>query len=171
MDSVDQGANGIPLASVTLKDSKLSLTVDAVQHGSYEGTLTADAAQIKGTWSQGMSLELNLERSGLKVVEAKPAAATDIDGTWQGALDTGSMKLRLHYKIENTEQGLTGKMQSPDQGSTWTSPFPITRSGASITIPIKAIGSTYEGKLSADLGSIEGTFSQGGTRSRSLSSG
>lgn len=161
MDSVDQGANGIPLTSVTLKDSKLSLTVDAVQ-GSYSGTLTPDGVQIKGTWSQGMPLELNLDRGGLKVVEAKSAVPTDIDGTWQGTLDTGSKKLRLVYKIENTEQGLTAKIQSPDQGSTWTSAFPVTRSGASITIPIKAIGSTYEGKLSADLASIEGTFSQAG---------
>jgi uncharacterized protein len=30
LDSVDQGANGIPVSSATLKDSKLSLKVDAV---------------------------------------------------------------------------------------------------------------------------------------------
>jgi hypothetical protein len=161
MDSVDQGTNGIPLTSVTLKDSKLSLAVDAV-HGSYEGTLTPDAAQIKGTWSQGMPLELNLERGSLKVVEAKPAAPTDVDGSWQGTLDAGTVKLRLVYKIENTQDGLTAKMQSPDQSPGWTSAYPITRNGASLTIPIKANGSTYEGKLSADLASIEGTFSQAG---------
>jgi hypothetical protein len=38
----------------------------------------------------------------------------------------------------------------------------MSRSGASVTIPIKANGSTYEGKLSADLASIDGTFQQGG---------
>ncbi len=32
LDSVDQGANGIPVKSVTLKDSKLKLDVEAV-HG------------------------------------------------------------------------------------------------------------------------------------------
>jgi hypothetical protein len=72
MDSVDQGANGIPVNSVALKGSQLSLAVDAV-HGAYEGTLSPDATAIKGTWSQGMSLELNLERGALKQAEAKPA--------------------------------------------------------------------------------------------------
>src|ERR1017187_7478297 len=52
LDSVDQGANGIPVTSVTLKDSKLSLTVDAV-HGTYEGTINKDATEIDGTWSEG----------------------------------------------------------------------------------------------------------------------
>ena len=38
LDSVDQNANGIPVTTVTFKDSKLSLDVEAV-HGTYEGTV------------------------------------------------------------------------------------------------------------------------------------
>ena len=38
MDSVDQGAYAIPVTTVTFKDSKFSLVVDAV-HGTYEGTV------------------------------------------------------------------------------------------------------------------------------------
>src|SRR5271154_3775889 len=48
LDSVDQGANGIPVTSISLKDSKLNFTVDAV-HGTYEGKLTADATNVSGT--------------------------------------------------------------------------------------------------------------------------
>jgi len=62
LDSVDQGANGIPINSVTLKDGKLSLTIDAL-HGSYEGTVNKDATQIDGTWSQGQSTGLMFKRS------------------------------------------------------------------------------------------------------------
>jgi hypothetical protein len=35
MDSVDQGANGIPVSTVTLTDSQLKLGVDAV-HGTFD---------------------------------------------------------------------------------------------------------------------------------------
>jgi hypothetical protein len=161
LDSVDQGANGIPVNTVTLKGSKLSLAVDAVK-GTYEGDISPDGKQIKGNWSQGTSLELNLERGPLKIAESKPAPPTDIDGNWQGTLDLGSAKLRLVYQIANTQDGLIAKMQSPDQGASWSSAYPITRSGANITIPIKANGSTYDGKLSSDLSSIDGTFQQGG---------
>ena len=65
LDSVDQGANGIPVDAVTLKDSKLNLTVNAVPgHGAYEGTLNKDATAIDGTWTQGgQSLPLNFKRA------------------------------------------------------------------------------------------------------------
>jgi hypothetical protein len=70
LDSVDQSANGIPVSAIMLKDSKLSLTVDAV-HGTYEGTVSKDGDEIDGTWSQGQSLELNFKRAAA----AQPAAA------------------------------------------------------------------------------------------------
>src|SRR5690348_12164202 len=57
LDSVDQGANGIPVSSITLKDSKLHLGVDAV-HGTYDGSLGPDGKTISGTWSQGTPLQL-----------------------------------------------------------------------------------------------------------------
>ncbi|MGB8831729.1 MAG: hypothetical protein WCC95_06230, partial [Candidatus Sulfotelmatobacter sp.] len=39
LDSVDQAAYGIPVSSITFKNSTLTLGVDAV-HGSYEGKLS-----------------------------------------------------------------------------------------------------------------------------------
>src|SRR5580765_7962123 len=46
LDSIDQpGANGIPVNSITLKDSKLNLDVTAV-HGTYEGKVAADGKTI-----------------------------------------------------------------------------------------------------------------------------
>ena len=52
MDSVDQGANGIPIASVSLTGSKLKLDVKAIM-GVYEATLSADGKSLSGTWTQG----------------------------------------------------------------------------------------------------------------------
>src|ERR1700689_2841846 len=57
LDSVDQAANGIPVSSISLKDSKLSLGIDAV-HGTYEGAVSSDGTTISGTWSQGQALPL-----------------------------------------------------------------------------------------------------------------
>ena len=111
LDSVDQRVNGIAVSAITLKDSRLSLAINAV-HGSYDGTLNKDATEIDGTWSQGQPLALNFKRGTVKT-EAKPAAPTDIDGTWLGSLDAGAMKLRLVLEITNTADGLTAKLQSP----------------------------------------------------------
>ena len=82
LDSVDQGAMGIPVSSVTLKGGKLNLAVDAV-HGEYEGTVNADASAIEGTWTQGVSLALNFRRA-VAGPAAKPGPPSEIDGTWGG---------------------------------------------------------------------------------------
>lgn len=63
LDSLDQNANGIPINSITLKDGKLSMTVDTV-HGTYEGTVSNDGNTIDGTWSQGQDLPLKFARAG-----------------------------------------------------------------------------------------------------------
>ena len=157
LDSIDQGANGIPVTTVTLKDSRLSLTVDSV-HGSYEGTVNKDATEIDGTWTQGPSLALNFERAKVQT----QAAPSDIDGTWQGTLDAGAFKLRVVFKIVNTQEGLTVQMQSPDQSPVWISASSVTRNGSSLTINQKELGASFDGMISADLNSIEGKFTQMG---------
>jgi fermentation-respiration switch protein FrsA (DUF1100 family)/uncharacterized lipoprotein YmbA len=164
LDSLDQGANGIPVTAVTLKDSKLSLTVDAV-HGTYEGAANKDATEIDGTWSQGQPLELNFKRAPAAPAQpaAKPAAPSDIDGTWLGSLDLGAMKLRIVFRIANTQDGLTAQLQSPDQSPAWIPATSVTRNGASLTITIKPIAAEFEGKIAADLGSIDGRFTQQGS--------
>jgi len=62
LDSVDQGANDIPVSTISLKDSKLSLTVNDI-HGTYEGNVNKEATEITGTWLQGQPLELNFKRA------------------------------------------------------------------------------------------------------------
>ena len=163
LDSIDQpGGNGIPVNSVTLKNSKLSLNVTAV-HGTYEGTVAADSKTISGTWTQGQSLPLEFKRATAPVkTEHKPAKPSDIDGTWMGSLDTGAIKLRVVFHIVNTEDGLTATMDSPDQGAKDIPTTSVTRNGASLKIEAKSIGGIFEGTIAADLSSIDGKWTQGG---------
>ena len=75
LDSVDQAANGIPITTITLKDSKLALAIDTV-HGTYEGTVNGDATEIDGTWSQGQPLPLNFKRAAAPATSAAAASNT-----------------------------------------------------------------------------------------------
>ncbi len=63
MDSIDQGANGIPMSGITVSGMEFRFQVPKVA-GSYEGKISADQKQISGTWSQGPgSLPLRFERT------------------------------------------------------------------------------------------------------------
>jgi hypothetical protein len=159
LDSVDQGANGIPVSSISLKDSNLSLGVEAV-HGTYEGKVTEDGKTISGTWSQGTPLPLNFKRMVAPITDAKPS---DIDGAWMGTLDAGVAKLRVLFHIVNTNDGLVATLDSPDQGVNGMPTTSVTRDGASLKIEAKKIGGVFDGTIAADLSSIGGKWSQGGS--------
>ncbi len=161
-DSVDQGAFGTPVDTITLKESKLNFAIN-VAHGTYEGTVNKDASEIAGTWSQGQPLELNFKRAQPQAAAPapKPAAPSDIDGTWQGSLDTPRGALRILFKFVNMDTGLTATMQSPDQSPNWMPTTSVTRSGDKLTIDMKAFGASFEGQINAAKDTINGTFTQG----------
>src|SRR5258708_3908627 len=106
LNSVDQGANGIPVTSAILTGSKLNLTIDSI-HGTYEGTVNKDTSEIAGIWTQGQPLELNFKRAQPQAAAPapKPATPSDIDGTWPGALDTPNGRVRLLFTITNMHTG------------------------------------------------------------------
>lgn len=63
VDSIDQGANGLPVASIARTGDTVKMDVKAVG-GSYEGTLNKDASAMTGTWSQGGgSIPLTVQRN------------------------------------------------------------------------------------------------------------
>ena len=160
LDSVDQGAMGIPVSSASLKAGKLTLTVDAV-NGSYEGTVNAGASAIEGTWTQGASLALNFKRAVAKAA-ATPAPPSPIDGSWTGILDAGAAQLHIVVKIANTSEGLTAQLQSPDQGQNWIPATAADKNGDAVKLAFAGLGAEFAGKVSADLQTMEGTFTQMG---------
>lgn len=159
IDSLDQpGANDIPVDSVTLKDSKLTLDV-AIIHATYDAKVSSDAKTITGTWSQG-GQTFPLE---FKPGTPPPAKPSDIDGSWMGLLDLGTLKLHVIFNIQTGPGGLAATLDSPDQGANGIPTSSISRDGASLKIEIKKIVGTFEGKIATDLSSIDGTFTQLGS--------
>jgi len=171
LDSLDQeGANGIPVSSVSLKDSKLSLGVEVI-HGAYKAKVAPDGNSISGTWTQqeqDFLLEFKRATAPVKTEPkvdskaAKPANASDIDGAWMGSLDTGGINLRVAFHIINTADGLTATMDSLDQGMIGLPTTSVTREGSSLRIEVEKIHGAFDGTISADLSSIDGKWSQGG---------
>lgn len=84
LDSLDQGAMGIPCDHVVASASELTFEVPAV-HGSLKATMSADATTLTATWTQGgATLPLVLTRQtaavGTKPISFDPAMpAVDLD--------------------------------------------------------------------------------------------
>jgi len=88
--------------------------------------------------------------------------AQDIAGDWQGTLKTGAANLRLVLQIaKDSDGGWKATLFSLDQGTEGMAANSVTLKGSTITVKLDALRGTYEGKLSADGTSIDGTWTQG----------
>ena len=61
VDSIDQGAMGIPVKETTFSGGKLHLNM-ATLHAEFEGTLSSDGREIAGTFTQGAPISLTWKR-------------------------------------------------------------------------------------------------------------
>ena len=61
LDSLDQGAMGLPVQQTTFANNKLNLEMPALG-AKFEGTLSANGGEIVGTFTQGAPLPLTLKR-------------------------------------------------------------------------------------------------------------
>jgi non-heme chloroperoxidase len=89
------------------------------------------------------------------------AQAQDLTGDWQGTLNTAG-GLRMVLEVSKSDAaGWEAAVYSIDQAPAAVPVSSITLRGADLTFSIDALHAIYQGKLSADGGSISGTFTQG----------
>jgi uncharacterized protein len=161
-DSVDQGAMGIPVSSVSFSDGTLKFALDQAQ-ASYEGKLDASKNVISGTWSQmGGSAPLEFARPKSRAEVKRTPKPSDIDGSWEGALEAGGKTLRVALHITTYEDGMTAKLDSLDQNITGAPVTTIQRDGTKLKFEMKQFAGTFEGTIDKELKTITGDWSQGG---------
>ena len=62
IDSLDQGANGIPVSAVSQKGNDVNLELKSIA-ASYQGKLNTAGTEITGEWKQGGTLPLIFRRA------------------------------------------------------------------------------------------------------------
>src|SRR5688572_1689016 len=95
---------------------------------------------------------------------ASNGKAPTIAGDWQGTLGEGNEKIRLILNIkEQAKGGWTGGMLSIDQSPDWGSPNPVTSitfEEGKLKLSVPDVAGSYEGTLSPDGTTVEGTWTQ-----------
>jgi pimeloyl-ACP methyl ester carboxylesterase len=92
-----------------------------------------------------------------------PAVAADPVGHWEGALEVGSIKLRLAFHIEKAADGkLTGTMDSPDQGAKGVPLGGVRVEGDTVTIDLAKFKAEFVGKFAGDGKKLAGEWKQAG---------
>jgi CubicO group peptidase (beta-lactamase class C family) len=158
LDSPNQGALGIPCAEFHLDGDTLSFSVPAV-HGSWKGSVSADRKTLTGTWDQGSPTPVVFTRDSF-VPASKPSR---VDGIWLGALQAGSVSLRvqLHVKSDNTGREFC-ELDSLDQHAMGLECAKVVFAGDDFSFDVPDVTGHYAGKISADGNTLTGAWNQTG---------
>jgi pimeloyl-ACP methyl ester carboxylesterase len=123
LDSIDQGANGIPVTSIALKGTTVTFVIESIQ-GSYEGRINTEGTAIDGMWSQaGAMLPLMLER-------AKGAASLQLRRPQHPVKPYPYREEEVTYRNQEAGFSLAGTLTVPAGKGPFPAVVLITGSGA-----------------------------------------
>ncbi len=88
--------------------------------------------------------------------------AQEITGSWSGRISVSGIKLRLVFHIQQSEQGLSATLDSPDQGAKGIPCDTVTFNPFALRIVMRSLGASYDAVLAND--TLKGTFSQMGMK-------
>ena len=95
--------------------------------------------------------------------DAPKADAQSLIGIWQGTLKVSAVELRLLLRfVKDGETGIKASLDSPDQGAKGIPADTVTFDKGVVKVEIKRIKGVYEGTLSKEGTTIQGTWKQGG---------
>jgi hypothetical protein len=154
---------GLPLTKVAIEGRTISFHARSDQP--MRGDLSADGKTIAGDYfAEGNTLPFTMVRTGDSKMQAPPKSppiTAQLEGTWEGTLETHGVELHLVLKLANRGDGTSaGRIVNLDQGELEL-PVAITQKGATVTLDVVPIVSSYAGTLNADGTELAGTFSQG----------
>ncbi|TWH48768.1 CubicO group peptidase (beta-lactamase class C family) [Sporomusa sp. KB1] len=155
LDSIDQGAIGLPCSDFHLDGQSITFSVPAV-HGTWKGIVTADG--LTGTWDQGTPQPLNFVCDTF-IPAAKPAP---VDGIWLGTLqgNGATLRIQLHVKSDSAGHELC-TLDSLDQHAMGLECTNVVFSGEDFSFDVPVVHGYWSGKLSADGKALTGTWNQG----------
>lgn len=162
----EQGVKGLPLSTVAVEGRSVRFVVKAdAEPATLEGVLSADGKSISGDLAQaGYTLPFSLTRTGdarIAPAPKSPPIGKELEGTWNGTLDTGSRQFRLILRMANQPDGTAmGTIVSAD-GSGIEVPLAMTQKASRVAIDVPSVGASYAGLLNAAGTELAGTWTQG----------
>jgi hypothetical protein len=159
-----QKLKGFPISSVTVKNNAIALELVG---GSLGGVLKNDGKSISGEFAPSGRIEtvpFSLTRKGDAQIEGPPKNAPigkDLEGVWKGTLTVEGDEFPIVLKMSNQPDGTsTAVMNSVNEG--FELPVAVVQKGASLTLDVKILSSSYSGTLNTAGTELAGTYTTHG---------
>ena len=156
---------GLPLWNVTLEGSALRVELKAGGDGvqTFAGTIGSDGHTVAGDFLISVyAVPFTLTRTGAAKIEPPPVSAaidSKLAGQWHGALGIQGKSFPVVVALTNHKDGTATGSWSTAGGV--AIPITIENSGRSLKIASHVAPAVYTAELSADGGTLAGTFTEG----------
>lgn len=174
-DVPPQGIRNLGVVNLTVSGTSVRFELPGIPGTpTFQGTLSEDGTSLSGSFLQaGQTLPFQLQRKGDPVFGAVPddgirlvekgVAGQGVAGEWHAVLEAGPHKLRTILQVSQTQEGgLSGNMESVDQGRSKFDLENLTSTEGAFSFDIGKIGGSFDGKLSPDGSEISGQWTQRG---------
>lgn len=146
MESPDQAPGAeIPVSDINAKDGELTILINAIG-ATYQATWDKSAERWDGTYTQGIEMNLDLERGR---PDARPVIK-GLDGLWRATVTRNDIDLRLILRVQTGEAGTIATLDSPDQGAHALPVSSLARSQDAVAFSIPAVGAEYEAIITGE---------------------
>lgn len=98
------------------------------------------------------------------VLPRLPALGPDLEGLWDGLLQTGSGTMPVTFSITTVDGKSTVSLDILEQNARDIPVTGATRDGAKIHFDISAVDGAFDGTVASDTGGLLGTWLQAGKR-------
>lgn len=160
------GMHDVPV--VDLKVEEKIVKFHMVSSGGPEFVCTVGSPEAMSCvlTAPGGSVNFDLKRTGegkVTAQKASPAVSKELEGDWEGDLETprGSLKIVMHFK--NQPDGtVKATLDSPAQGATGLAMAEIAQKELAMECKVPIVNGSYKGTLNKEGTQLTGEWSQGG---------
>ncbi len=167
IDIAQRNMKDAPLTSIKVDGAKITFALFSTPGApAFAGEIAPDGKAMKGDFTAGdtsMPFTLKWVSDPKVALPAKSAPlAKELEGTWEGTIETPNATLRIQVKLANGADGAAGTLVSVDQGGMEIPISDIKGEGDKLSFEVKIVGGNYGGTLNKEASTITGTWTQGG---------
>ena len=163
----EQNVKGAPLTDIQVAEKNVKFRLaPSANAPSMDCTVTSETAMKCAITGPGGDVSADFKRTGDAKVElpkAEAAVSKELEGDWEGVLDTpmGSLHLVVHFKNQ-PDKTLKATLDSPDQGATDLPLNDVAQKGTAVEFQLRMVGGAFKGALNKEATEMAGDWSQGG---------
>ncbi len=163
-----QGVRNVPLADIRVDDKSVKFRIAAGGSSApeFDCSLESPTSMRCSLTTPGGSVTSSMKRTGEAKIELpkfSPAVAGELEGKWEGSIETPNGTLRLVVHLKNQpDKTVKATMDSLDQNSMDLPLTDIVQKGSAVEFQLRLVNGAYKGTLNKDATQLEGEWSQGG---------